>query len=70
MGMVVPDEDNTPYAKKLKRRIDSWRMRAQMARQIAEQSKDDGVSKLEEQALKRASDYQKELDRVLGLDDT
>jgi hypothetical protein len=69
MGMVVPNEDNTPYAKKLKRQIDSWRMRAQMARQIADQTQDGGASKLEEEALKRLSNYQKELDRVLGLDD-
>jgi hypothetical protein len=69
MGMVVPNEDNTPYAKKLQRQIDTWRMRAQMARQIGVQGNSRG-STLEQEALKRANDYQKELNRVLDLNDT
>ena len=69
MGMVVPSEDNTPYAKRLQRQIDTWRRRAQMAGAIGGEGNDRG-SKLEQEALKRAADYQKELDRVLGLNNT
>jgi phage shock protein A len=69
VGMVVPNEDNTPYVKRLKRQIESWRMRAQMAKQLSANDKDGRMSKLEEEALKRLNDCQKELDRVLNLDD-
>jgi hypothetical protein len=67
-GTVMPDEDDIPYAKRLQGQIDTWRARAQMAKQMVG-SENNRAGELEEEALKRAGQYQKELDRVLGLDD-
>ncbi len=70
MGMVVPSEDNTPWhAKRLQRQIDTWRRRAQMASATGGEG-NERSSKLEQEALRRAADYQKELDRVLGLNNS